>query len=131
MALSAVAFGWVISTSIFNAWSWTGEVGTLIVLVAYILATIGAARMLTRSTTVPRWQIAIPIVTVVVLGYTIFRNVIPYPTGAGFWLPIAAGIWVAIAVAAVAFAPRMVARIGAELSSEQGLTVAGDPSASR
>ena len=44
------------------------------------------------STTVPKWQIAIPVVTVVVLGYTIFRNVIPYPTGAGFWLPIVAGI---------------------------------------
>ena len=47
MALSAIAFGWVISgSSILNAWDWTGVVGTLIVLVAYILATIGAARML-------------------------------------------------------------------------------------
>ncbi|HEY8043643.1 MAG TPA: APC family permease [Streptosporangiaceae bacterium] len=124
MALSAVAFGWVISTSIFNAWDWTGEVGTLIVLVAYILATIGAARMLTMSTTVPKWQIAIPVVTVVVLGYTIFRNVIPYPTGAGFWLPIAAGIWVAIAVAAVAFLPGLVRRVGEDLAADQGLNVA-------
>ncbi|HUY50017.1 MAG TPA: APC family permease [Streptosporangiaceae bacterium] len=41
MALSAVAFGWVLSTSIFNAWAWTGEVGTLIVLVAYLLAMVG------------------------------------------------------------------------------------------
>ena len=102
MALSAVAFGWVLSTSIFNAWDWTGEVGTLIVLVAYVLATIGAARMLPR-TDVPTWQIIIPIVTVAVLGYTIFRNVIPYPSGDGFWLPIAAGVWVAIALAAVVF----------------------------
>jgi len=124
MALSAVAFGWVLSTSIFNAWDWTGEVGTLIVLVAYVLATIGAARML-RTTTVPKWQIAIPIVTVLVLGYTIFRNVIPYPSGDGFWLPIAAGVWVAIALAAVVFVPGLVRRIGTELASERGLQVAG------
>jgi amino acid transporter len=124
MVLSVIGFGWVLSTSIFNAWDWTGEVGTLIVLVAYVLATIGAARMLPR-TTVPKWQIVIPIVTVAVLGYTIFRNVIPYPSGAGFWLPIAAGIWVAVALAAVLFVPGLVSRIGTELAGEQGLQVAG------
>ena len=28
----------------------------------------------------PTWQIVIPILALVVLGYTLYRNVIPYPT---------------------------------------------------
>ncbi len=123
MALSVIAFGFVAGQPIFSAWAWTGTVGTLIVLVAYLLATVGAARMLSGASTISKWEIAIPVVTILVLGYTIYRNVIPYPTGAAYWLPIASGIWVAVAVAAVAFLPGMVRRIGEELSSEQGLRV--------
>ena len=53
------------------------------------------------------------------------RDVIPYPAGDGFWLPIAAGVWVAIALAPVVFMPGLVSRIGQELAGEQGLQVAG------
>ncbi len=110
--------------TILNAWGWTGFVGTLIVLVAYILATIGAARMLRQNRNMPAWEIVIPIVTLLVLGYTIYRNLVPYPTGPTYWLPIAAGIWVVISVVALIAMPAMARRIGEELSSEDGLTAA-------
>src|SRR5271155_2281234 len=74
MVISVVAIGFVFRQTILNAWGWTGFVGTLIVLVAYILATIGAARMLRQNRNVPAWEIVIPIVTLLVLGYTIYRN---------------------------------------------------------
>jgi amino acid transporter len=125
MVVSVIAFGWVFRQSIFNAWAWTGAVGTLIVLVAYILATIGAARMMRKTRTVPVWEIVIPILTLAVLGYTIFRNLVPYPTGPTFWLPIASAIWVAIAVIVLVVMPALARRIGVELASEDGLVASG------
>ena len=125
MAISAIAFGWVFHQTIFNAWAWTGAVGTLIVLVAYILATAGAARMLRRTRTVPARELAIPVITLAVLGYTIFRNVYPYPTGPTYWLPIVSAIWVVVAVAAIIAMPAAARRIGTELASQDGLVTPG------
>jgi amino acid transporter len=120
--LSVVAFGWVFGQSVFNAWSWTGAVATLIMLVAYILATIGAARMLVKTRSVPAWELVIPVLTLAVLIYTIFRNVYPYPTGPSAWLPVAAAIWVAVAVVAMIALPGTARRLGVELASQDGLT---------
>lgn len=125
MTISAIAFGWVFHQTIFNAWAWTGAVGTLIVLVAYILATAGAARMLRQTRTVPARELAIPVITLAVLGYTIFRNVYPYPTGPTYWLPIVSAIWVAVAVAAIIAMPSAARRIGTELASQDGLVTPG------
>jgi amino acid transporter len=123
MVISVIALGFVFRQSILNAWSWTGFVGTLIVLVAYILATIGAAKMLRHNRSVPAWQVVIPVVTLLVLGYTIYRNLVPYPTGATFWLPIIAAIWLVIALIALVAMPRLASRIGKELAVEDGLKV--------
>ena len=125
MTLSVIAFGFVFRQVILNAWAWTGFVGTLIVLVAYILATIGAARMLRQNRNIPAWEIVIPVVTLLVLGYTIYRNLVPYPSGATFWLPIAAAIWVSISLVVLVVNPAVARRIGSELSLEDGLTPAG------
>jgi amino acid transporter len=125
MVISVIAFGFVFRQVILNAWAWTGFVGTLIVLVAYILATIGAARMLRQNRSIPAWEIVIPVLTLCVLGYTIYRNLVPYPSGATFWLPIAAAIWVSISLVVLVVQPAVARRIGAELSLEDGLTPAG------
>jgi hypothetical protein len=53
---------------------------------------------------VRRWEIVIPLAAVVVIGYTLYRNVIPYPTsGPAQWFPVVAGGWILL-VAIVAFA---------------------------
>ena len=56
-------------------------IGTLILLFVYILATIGAMKLLWFSgpAKVAAWQIVIPIGALLVLGYTIYRNIWPYP----------------------------------------------------
>ena len=125
MVISVIALGFVFRQPILSAWGWTGFIGTLIVLVAYILATIGAARMLRQNRDIPAWEIVIPILTLAVLGYTIFRNLDPYPTGPTFWLPIAAGIWVAFSLIVLIAMPALTRRIGVELASEDGLVTAG------
>jgi len=56
-----------------------------------------------------------------VLGYTLYRNVWPYPTGTGAWLPIWAGGWLLVAILAVIFAPKAARRIGAMMTRAEGL----------
>ena len=66
----------------FDTFLWSGTIGTLILLVAYVLATIGCIRLvfIQKKLDVPQWEVVIPLLGLVVLGYTIYRNVIPYPT---------------------------------------------------
>ena len=61
---------------------------------------------------VPMWQIVIPIAGIIVLGYTLYRNVYPYPTGDGHWFPIVAGVWLAVAIVGVLLAPRTARKLG-------------------
>ena len=108
-----------------NAFLWSGTIGTLILLVAYVLATIGMTLLVfvrREMPSVPMWQVVIPIAGVVVLGYTIYRNVYPYPTGDGHWFPIVAGAWLAAAVIGVLLAPRTARRLGAALMSREGIS---------
>ena len=125
--LVTVVFGWLTSEPALTMFSWTGTVGTLVILVAYLMATAGAMLLLIRVRTmwVPRWQLAIPSAAIVVLGYTIYRNVIPYPAGSAAWLPVAAALWLALPLAAVAIRPRLAASIGSNLMDDEGLAPVG------
>jgi len=67
------------------------------------------------------WQVAIPVAAIVVLGYTLYRNVWPYPTGDGRWFPIVGGIWLAVAVIGVIVAPRTARRLGEKLAAREGI----------
>ena len=59
------------------------------------------------------------------LGYTLYRNVYPYPSGDGYWFPIVGGAWLAAAVVAVLAAPRTARRLGAALTSREGIARLG------
>jgi len=65
--------------------------------------------------------VIIPVLAIVVLGYTIYRNVVPWPTTvAGRALPIVAGAWIALCVLAVALLPNVARRLGRALAAEEG-----------
>jgi amino acid transporter len=87
----------------------SGTIGTLILLVVYLVTTVGAIRLLffTPPITVRRWELVIPLGALVVLGYTVYRNVIPYPTGTDAVFPIVAGGWIVLGILAVACVPRL------------------------
>src|SRR4051794_12841767 len=77
----------------FDTFLWSGTIGTLILLVAYVLATVGCIKLLfvDRKMRVPMWEVVIPLAALVMLGYTIWRNVIPYPDAApAKWFPVVA-----------------------------------------
>ncbi len=131
IAVCAVAF----HATPFDVFVWSGVIGTLILLFAYAMATIGAIRLLFFSgqRKVAGWQIVIPFAALVVLGYTLYRNVFPYPSlhtstggiNASFWLPIACGAWVLLAVGLVLLRPSLARRAGGMLTAEEGLTETG------
>lgn len=104
----------------FDTFLWSGTIGTLILLVAYVLATIGCIKLVwvDKKLDVPTWQVSIPVLALVVLGYTIWRNVIPYPTaGPARWFPVVAFGWLAL-VAVVMFAvPGLAKRLTSGLTA--------------
>jgi amino acid transporter len=108
-----------------HAFFWSGTIGTLILLVVYVLATIGMTLLVfvrRQMPSVPMWQVIIPVLGIVVLGYTLYRNVYPYPTGDGYWFPIVAGVWLAVAVIGVLVAPRWARGLGDKLMSREGIS---------
>lgn len=118
----AVAWG-VLHVKPFDLFVTSGTTGTLILLVAYVLATLGAIRLLffRGQRTVARWEIAIPILALVVLAYTLFRNVFPLPSGAAIWGPGLAVAWLVIDLVAIVARPHAAARAGQLLAQSEGL----------
>ena len=111
------------TTSLFNVFAWSGVIGTLILLVAYILATVGAMRMLWFRGThrVAMWQIVIPSLALVVLLATIYYNVDPDASRSGRWLYYTAGIWLLAGLVLVVSLPGLARRVGERLSADDGL----------
>jgi amino acid transporter len=108
-----------------NAFIWSGTIGTLILLVAYLLATVGMTLLVfvkRKMPQVPAWQVIIPAAAIIVLAYTLYRNVYPYPpkSSDAFWYAIVAGGWLLAAVIAVLVAPRTARKLGTALSVPRG-----------
>ena len=108
------------SLSVFIA---AGVVGTLILLVAYVLATIGVARLLFFSGTrqVAAWEFVVPALALALLAYTLYKNVYPFPSGKAAVPPLLAVAWLAIGVAYVVAVPRAAKRAGEKLTADEGL----------
>ncbi|GAA2119869.1 APC family permease [Nocardioides bigeumensis] len=104
----------------FDTFLWSGTIGTLILLVAYVLATLGLLKLILvdKRIRVPAYEVGVPVLALVMLGYTIYRNVIPYPTeGSPRWFPVVAFGWLAL-VTVVAFAvPGFAQRLGVGLAT--------------
>ncbi len=103
----------------FDTFLWSGAIGTLILLVAYALTTLGCIKLVfvDRRLDVPQWQVVIPVAAMLIIGYTLYRNVVPYPTEGAFqWLPVVAFGWVAAALLAVVVSPEWTRRLASGLS---------------
>ncbi|MCW2726252.1 MAG: Amino acid permease-associated region [Frankiales bacterium] len=125
-AIIAVAW-FVLRAKPFDLFVASGTIGTLILLVAYALATIGAARLLFFSgqRVVAAWEVVIPGLALLLLGYTLFRNVWPYPSAAAAWYPALAAAWLVVAVLLVLARPAATRRAGELLTADEGLRPAG------
>jgi hypothetical protein len=90
-----------------------------------VLATIGMTRLIFFSgqTTVRRWEIVIPVLGIIVLGYTVFRNIYPFPTTAsGWWGPGVAAGWLVIGLLYAIFRASAATRAGQMLTQAEGLS---------
>lgn len=107
----------------FTLFVGSGTIGTLILLVVYALATVGAARLLFFSgrREVAAWEVVIPALALVLLGYTLFRNVVPYPEGAAGIFPAISAAWILLGVVIVLARPGAARRAGEQLTSSEGL----------
>jgi amino acid transporter len=111
----------------FNLFAWSGTVGTLVLLVAYGIFTAGAWYYLCirgprHGLPAARLDFIVPLLGLVVLGYTLYRNVLPWPSStSGRVIAILALVWVAVAIIVVIAAPRWAARIGDRLAHDEGL----------
>jgi hypothetical protein len=88
------------------------------------MATIGMMKLVFfgGDKSVPVWQIVIPILGIIVLGYTLFRNVYPFPTGVAWWGIGATLGWLALGVILVLARPGAAYRAGQLLTQSEGLS---------
>jgi len=108
----AVAFG----ATPFDTFLWSGTIGTLILLVAYVLATVGCIKLIwiDKKMDVPGWQVVIPLMALVMLVYTLYRNVFPYPDeGPARWFPVVAFGWLLLVTVVVLVVPGLAHRMSA------------------
>ena len=125
VSYAIVAFSWsVFGVKPFDLFVASGTIGTLILLLVYALATIGAAKLLFFSgeRRVAAWEVVVPILALLVIGYTLLRNVYPYPTDAAAWYPIIAAVWVVVGVLITFVRNAATQRAGQKLMAEEGLT---------
>jgi tellurite resistance protein TehA-like permease len=95
----------------------------LILLVIYLLTTLGAILLLfvRRRMRVPWWHLVFPLGALAVPGYTVYVNVVPYPTdGPARWFPVVAGAVLVLAVILVLVAPGLARRVGEKLAVVEG-----------
>jgi amino acid transporter len=113
-----IVLGWfVFGVAPFDLFVASATIGTLILLLVYALATIGAAKLLFLSgeRQVARWEVIVPFLALVLIGYTLFRNV-----SAG-WYPIIAALWVIVGIAITFVRNAAMRRAGEKLMAEEGL----------
>lgn len=127
-ALAALALGRVAFTAdAFDLFAWAGTAGTLVLLIAYGLFTAGAwlhlcVRGPRAGLAARRLDYVVPALALVVVGYTLYRNVIPWPdSGSGRAIVLLAAAWVLAAVGGVWGVPRMTRRIAARFAADEGV----------
>ena len=131
MVILAVVLGGMVGQRIAkvgseNATFYSLQLGTLCILVAYLMATFGAIKFLFFDGKVqtPTWQIVIPAAGAVFVGYTLIKNIInePFPYNR---FPIVVGIYLLIGLATVVLTPGLASRVRKGLLSSGGEPDAG------
>jgi amino acid transporter len=100
LALVVIVIERLTGAAVLDATFWALTIGTIALLVAYVLATIGAIRFLFfgKVGSTPKWQIVVPILALVLVIYTLYKNAVglnsPYS-----WFPYMVAAWLVIGVA--------------------------------
>src|SRR5215831_2995149 len=134
--LMALLMGYPLSDSTFgqpfsNYYFWA-TVGTLVIIVVYIMLCFGGIVFFWRTRDSrkwnPVWHVVLPVVGAVVFGAAWYGSVHPTPPGIVKWTPFGAIAWLVIGVGVLlwlrARRPDSVAKIGSMLGEEGGTDAA-------
>jgi len=111
----------------FDIFAGSGVIGTLILLVVYLVATIGAISFIFfgKVKRAPMWEVIIPILGIAMLGITVWNNIHPWPTTwAARALPIASIIWLVVGILFIAAKPALAKKMGEQLRNDENLSAA-------
>lgn len=121
VGVAAIVIQRIAGVSPTNAFFYPGTMGVLSLLVAYIVTNLGAINHLfIRARRAPLWELVFPVLGIVFLGYTLYKNV----TGQSFpysRFPLVVVIWLVVGLAIVVLTPRLASTIGASLARDEGL----------
>jgi amino acid transporter len=105
-------------TIVENATFYALTLGTISLLVAYVLATVGAIRFLffDGPPKAPRWQVIVPTLGGAFVVYTIYKNVVGLASPYSYfgWICL---VWLTIGAALIAFVPGLAGRVRAGLAT--------------
>jgi amino acid transporter len=89
------------------------QVGTVLILTAYVVATVGAIRFLffKGEAKAPMWQLAIPLLGGAFVCYTIYRNVFIGQTGANANTPYIEIVYLIVGLVVVLVVPGLAGRV--------------------
>jgi amino acid transporter len=118
----AVVLGWSRAPGVNGAslFGFLGTIGVFLILVAYILTNIGALRFF-LARRLWTWQSIVPVLAIVVLGYTLYSNLYPVPGTPYNIFPYVALAWLVIGLVIVLVSPTLVRQIGLHLAEREGL----------
>jgi amino acid transporter len=107
------------NSSVINATFYPLQIGTVLILVAYVMATIGAIYFLffKGGAKVPIWQLAIPVLGGLFVCYTIIRNVFIGQVGTFARLPYIEAAYLLVGLVVVLVARGLVGRVRSGLAA--------------
>ena len=120
VGVGAIVVQRIAGVSATSAFFYPGTLGVLSLLVAYIVTNLGAINHLfIRARRAPLYEIVLPMLGIVFLGYTIYKNVtgqvFPYSR-----FPLVVAIWLIIGGLIILASPKLARRIGASLARDEG-----------
>jgi amino acid transporter len=117
----AVVLAWSRAPGVNGAaiFGFLGTIGVFLILVAYILTNIGALRFF-LARRLWTWQSIVPVLAILVLGYTLYSNLYPVPNPPYNVFPYVALAWLVIGLVIVLVSPALVRQIGLHLAEREG-----------
>jgi amino acid transporter len=97
-----------------------GTIGVFLILVAYILTNVAALRFFVARR-LWSWQWIVPVLAIVVPGYTLYSNLYPIPNPPYNIFPYVALAWLVVGLVIILTSPTLVRQIGLRLAESEGL----------
>ena len=98
--------------SAIETFFYLATMGVLSLLFMYIVTNIGAAKFFASGVPgIRRWEVVLPLVGIVVAGYTLYKNISPVPPDPFNLFPYFVGAWLLLGIAITVVVPGFTKRI--------------------